>query len=360
MGRRRSQTKSTIFYIAVLTVLALGVQAASGFGAKEASSVGGAGSTGAGASNVGKAGVGSSGATDANGKPGELTLVMVPKGVHPYFEPVYRGFQAAAKKYGVQVEMDAPPKFDVSLQVKVIEDLIARGVNGIAISADDDRGLVKVIHEAMKAGIKVITFDAPAPSSEALTYIGTNNEQAGYEAGIRMAKAMGYEGKLAILQGGLQATNLNLRTAGFKRALAKVAPRIDVVAVADEHGDFAESIIKTEELLKKYPDLHGIFSVSAEGAPSAATVIKEQRRTGTIVVAGFDDLKDTLDGIRDGSVAFCVVQNTYKMGWLSVEELLAAIDGKPIPKVIDTGVVFVDRSNLATYSGQMRSEVVQQ
>ena len=131
----------------------------------------------------------------------------------------------AATSYGVVAEVDAPPRFDVALQVKVIEDLIARGVSGIAISANDDRGLVAVIHEAIQAGIKVITFDAPAPSSEALTYIGTDNESAGYAAGKRMAAAMGGQGSIAVLQGGLDATNLNLRTKGFTRALAEAAPR---------------------------------------------------------------------------------------------------------------------------------------
>lgn len=283
-------------------------------------------------------------------------FVMVPKGVHPYFEPVYRGFQAAAKKYGIEVEIDAPPRFDVNLQVKVVEDLIARGVSGIAISADDDTGLVKVVHEAMQAGIKVITFDAPAPSTEALTYIGTDNEQAGYDAGLRMARAMHYRGKLAVLQGGLQATNLNLRAEGFKKALLRVAPEIQVVALVDEQGDFSESIIKTEELLAEFPDLAGIFSVSAEGAPSAATVVRELHRGGKLVIAGFDDLQDTLDGIASGLISFCVVQNTYRMGWLSVEELLAAERGEPIPKVIDTGIVIVDKSNLRTYKSQLAGE----
>ena len=119
----------------------------------------------------------------------------MPKGVHPYFEPVYRGFEDAAAAHGVSSEVDAPPRFDVALQVKVIEDLIARGVDGIAISANDDKGLVAVIHEAVQAGIKVITVDAPAPSSEALTYIGTDNESAGYLAGRRMAAAMNGRGR---------------------------------------------------------------------------------------------------------------------------------------------------------------------
>jgi ribose transport system substrate-binding protein len=74
------------------------------------------------------------------------------------------------------------------------------------------------------------------------------------------------------------------------------------------------------------------------------------------MLGGFDDLKDTLQGIRDGSVAFCVVQKTYKMGWLSVEMLLKALKNESIPKVIDTGVLFVDKSNVDTYMEEMKKE----
>lgn len=285
-----------------------------------------------------------------------LTFVMVPKGVHPYFEPVYRGFEEAAKKYGILSEVDAPPRFDVALQVKVIEDLIARGVSGIAISANDDQGLVAVIHEAAQAGIKVITVDAPAPSSEALTYIGTDNESAGYAAGTRMAAAMGGRGSIAILQGGMAATNLNLRTRGFTRALVQHAPGITVVAVVDEGGDFAMSVNRSEEILTRYPTLSAIFSVSAEGAPAAAAVLKRQARAGKVLVAGFDDLGDTLQGIREGSIVFCVVQNTYRMGWLSVERLMDAVKGRAVPRVIDTGVVLVDRRNIDTYQRSMEAD----
>ena len=280
--------------------------------------------------------------------------------MHPYFETVYKSFDEACTAYGVSSEVDAPPRFDVALQVKVIEDLIARGVDGMAISANDDAGLVAVIHEAVQAGIKVITFDAPAPSSEALTYIGTDNESAGYEAGRRMAREMKGTGTVAILQGGLGATNLNLRTRGFKRGLAESGPGIRIVGVIDEGGDFSVSVNKTEELLRDHPGLSAIFSVSAEGAPAAAAVVKHQGRPGRVLVAGFDDLGDTLAGIRDGSVAFCVVQNTYRMGWLSVERLLDAVDGRSVPAVIDTGVVFVDGSNIDSYKAAMQSENTRQ
>ncbi len=104
---------------------------------------------------------------------------MVPKGVHPYYEPCFEGFRDAAAKYGVKAEYEAPPNFELPQQVKTIENLIARKVDGIALSAVDNEGLISVIDEATKAGIKVITFDAPAPSTKALTYIGTANEEAG-------------------------------------------------------------------------------------------------------------------------------------------------------------------------------------
>lgn len=285
----------------------------------------------------------------------EKTFVMVPKGVHPYYEPCYEGFKAAAKKYGVKVQKVDPQKFELPMQVQVIEDLIAQKVDGIAISALDDAGLVPVIADATKAGVKVITFDAPAPSSEALTYIGTDNKSAGVAAGKKMAELMKGKGKIVILQGGLGATNLNLRTQGFKEAVAKF-PGIQVLQVVDVAGDFSVATNKTETILQTYPDLTAIFAVSAEGAPAAANVLKQQGKAGKILLAGFDDLKDTLEGIRDGTVAFCLVQKTFKMGWLSVEALLAASQGKKLPKVTDTGVLFVTKSNVGSYMDEMKKE----
>lgn len=288
----------------------------------------------------------------------QKTFVMVPKGVHPYYEPCYEGFKAAAAKYGVTVDKVDPQKFELPLQVKVIEDLIAQQVDGIAISALDDAGLVPVINEATKAGLKVITFDAPAPSSAALTYIGTDNKTAGFEAGKKMAELMKNGGKLVILQGGLGAANLNLRTQGFKEAVAKFNPKVKILEVVDVAGDFSVATNKTEALLQTYPDLGAIFAVSAEGAPAAAAVLKQQHKAGKILLAGFDDLKDTIEGIKDGSVAFCLVQKTFKMGWLSIEALLDASKGKTLPKVTDTGVLFVTKANVGNYMADMKKEFV--
>ncbi len=84
--------------------------------------------------------------------------------------------------------------------------------------------------------------------------------------------------------------------------------------------------------------------------------MKQQGRGGKIILAGFDDLPDTLAGIRSGVVNFCIAQRTYKMGWLSVEKLRDALEGKPLPKEIDTGVVIINKDNVDTYMQDMKKE----
>lgn len=286
----------------------------------------------------------------------QKTLVMVVKGVHPYYDPCYQGFADAGKKYGVTTEFQAPRQFEVPQQVEIIENLIARHVDGIAISALDDQGLVSVIQRATDAGIKVITFDAPAPSSKALSYIGTNNEMAGYAGGVKMAELMKGEGEVAVLQGGLGAANLNERFAGFERALKEKAPNIKIVAHEDEQGKIEMTVNKTESLLQAHPNLKGIFGVSAEVIPGASSVLRDRGKAGKIILGGFDDMPDTIAAIKGDVAQFCIAQKTYKMGYMSVEKLLDALNGKTLEKNIDTGVQIITKENADTYAAQMKAE----
>ena len=286
----------------------------------------------------------------------EKVFVMVPKGVHPYYEPCYEGFEAAGKKYGIKTEYVAPQDFQLPLQVKVIENLIVRKVDGIAISALDNEGLVNVIKQAMDAGIKIICFDADAPSSARLSYIGTNNKTAGAVGAEQIVKYVGKKGKVAVLQGGLGASNLNMRYDGFKEKLAEIAPELKIVAREDTEGKFELATNKAESLLGAYTDLAAIFGVAAECAPGAAIAIEDAGKEGKIICGGFDDLPDTIEAIRAGTVQFCLAQMTYKMGWLSVTELLKACEGKKIPAEIDTGMMIITKDNADSYMKQMKEE----
>ena len=288
----------------------------------------------------------------------EITVVMVPKLVHPFYEPCYEGFEAAGVRYGVNTEFEAPQKAEVDLQVKVIENLIARGVDGIAISATDDTGLKGVVREALDAGIKVIMFDADAPSTDRLCYVGTNNRNAGTAAGEKMVELMGPEGgKTALLLATLGAPNLLERAEEFAKVFEESGPQYQIVATEGFESDLAQAVNKTEALLQTFPDMRAFFGVSAYGAPAASTVLREQKKAGKILVGSFDDLEETLSGIRDGSIQYTIVQKTFNMGWLSVEMLLKAIQGEKIPDLVDTGVVIVTRDNIDSYMEDMKKEL---
>jgi ribose transport system substrate-binding protein len=284
------------------------------------------------------------------------TFVMIPKSSSLYYGPCFDGFSAAAAKYGIEVQRLDPAKADAALQAAVIDQVRARKVDGIAVSAVDDAGVSPAIAAATKAGIPVITFDSPAPSSPALTYIGTDNRAAGLEAGKRLVAAMRGTGSVLVLQGGMAAANLNQRAAGLKEGL-RTAPGVKLLDVVDISGDAAAAAGRVETALREHPTATAVFSVSSAGTPAAVATLEKQGRAGKVLVAGFDDLPATLDGIRRGAVSFCVVQKTFKMGWLSVRALLMASAGKKPPRSVDTGVVFVTAANVATYVDEMRSEV---
>jgi ribose transport system substrate-binding protein len=153
----------------------------------------------------------------------------------------------------------------------------------------------------------------------------------------------------------LGTPNLNDRFEGFKKALTEKAPNIKIVTREDTQGKIELAVTRTENLLTAHPNVKGIFGISAECLPGAATVLKRQNKTG-IVLAGFDDLPESLEAIKSGTATFCIAQKTYKMGWMSVEKLLDATQGKTLEKQYDTGVIFVRKDNADTYMKDVMAE----
>ncbi|RWM28186.1 sugar-binding protein [Mesorhizobium sp.] len=283
----------------------------------------------------------------------DVTIAVVPKVAVPFFDDCNTGAKTAADALGVSYQWVVPQNTQGATQVKIIEDLIARQVNGIAISVNEPKSVEGVIKQAMQAGIKVVTFDSDSAKSGRSMYIGTINKQAGVTMGNSMAKALGGKGKIAIVTGQLGASNLNERIDGVKEALTAY-PGIEIVAVEGTEDDLAKAVSVTEALLRGHPDLAGIFGMSQVGGPAVAKVLAEQEfadRKGKVAVFAFDDLPDTIKGVKDGYINGIMVQRPVTMGKLAVEHLVAQVKGKETEsKDIDTGVTVVNADNLGSYT----------
>ena len=283
----------------------------------------------------------------------DIVIAVIPKVAVPFFDDCNTGAAAAAKAAGVQYQWVVPQNTQGSTQVQIIEDLMSKKVDGIAISVNEPKSVEAVIKKAMASGIKVLTFDSDSAKSGRSMYIGTSNAAAGETMGESMAKAIGGSGEVAIVTGQLGAANLNERITGIKKSLAKY-PDIRIVATDGTEDDLAKAVSVDEAIFRGHPHLKGIFGVSQVGGPSVAKVMATKEfgaKKAAVKVFAFDDLPDTLKGVREGFIQGIIVQRPVTMGKLSVEHLVAQVEGKETTSAnIDTGVTVVNASNLNGYT----------
>jgi ABC-type sugar transport system substrate-binding protein len=274
---------------------------------------------------------------------GEPLYVFLPKGLdNPYWDNCRKGMEAKAAELGVNAEFIGPEKSDATLQVGVIESVIARKPAAIAISPNDPATVNELIAKATAEGIKVITWDADAPDSERILYIGTDNYNAGATAAEELSKVLNGEGKVAILNGALTALNAQQRTNGFKDWMAKNAPGIEIVDDQPTNDDANTSASVAEAILQAHPDLAGFYGVTGNGVPGAGVAVKGANKCGEVHIVGFDVVPQGIELMRGGCVDALISQRPYGMTAQALEVMIDLVNGKTYDTTnIDTGVEVV-------------------
>jgi ribose transport system substrate-binding protein len=283
-----------------------------------------------------------------------ITIAIVPKSLdNPVFVDAKETAELAAKKLNVNLEWVGPFKVNPDAQVKIIEGLIWRKVDGIAISTSDPEKIRKVIAKAVAAGIKVATIDADCPNSKRLFYCGTDNYKAGWACGEAMVKIITEKGlakktlRTAILTGGIEAHNLNERIRGFKEAVAGKI-KLNYVALLACDDDTSTGAKVVESYIKQHPETEVFYFAGGWaffGPTESMPLYQEWCNKGGIAVS-MDTFYSVLQAAKKGFALALVGQDFRKMGELTVNNLVSAVRGLPIPKeYIDTGLELADQSN---------------
>lgn len=291
-----------------------------------------------------------------------LTIGVIGKSVHPYWSQVEQGVKAAGKALGVDTRFFVPQKEDINAQLQMLESFIAQKFDGIAIAPSDPTAVIPTVKKALQMGIPVITLDTDSPGTGRYVYIGTDNYQAGYSAGLIMKELLNGKGKVVIGTGSLTAMNSLQRIQGFKDAISGTG--IQILDVLNDEEDGARAVSLAESALNAHPDLDAFFGVYAYNGPSQALVVKNAGKTGKIKIVCFDTTTDILQYVKEGVIQATMGQRPYMMGYLSVATLylmskmgvqntLAMLpkvvtEGKT-QYVIDTGVDVVTPQNLSEY-----------
>lgn len=275
-----------------------------------------------------------------------LFYALCPKSLNnPFWDDVKKGMKQAANELGVQAEFVAPVEADASQQVQKIEALLERKVDGIGVSPNVPDSVIDVIAKAREKGIPVICFDADSPDSKRLCYVGTFNEQAGFEGGKAMKNLLLGQGKILIVSGGAGALNHNERIAGFKRGLE--GSNIEIVDIKYCNDDLNRATQLIESYLAASPELDGIFC-TASWAICAANIRRDKGLNFKVV--GFDTVEEELQLVKDGHIEALVGQQPVKMGYEAIMALhrlrKAGAKMEEVADDIDTGSILVTRQNV--------------
>lgn len=266
--------------------------------------------------------------------PNAPEVAYVTNGVADFWTIAEAGAMDAGREFGVEVEVLMPNE-GVADQKRMMEDLVARGVAGIAVSPIDPRNQQGMIDAALER-VPVITHDSDAPESGRLAYVGMNNYDAGRMAGGLVKLAMPDGGRLYIFVGRLEQDNARLRRQGLIDELLGrshdpnrydepggiiAGDRYEVLGTLTDQFDLAKGKANVEDVLSRHPDIDGMVGLFAYNTPLILEALEASGRLGEVEVVAFDEDDETLQGIKDGHVAGTVVQNPYEYGRRSVEIL---------------------------------------
>jgi ribose transport system substrate-binding protein len=288
-------------------------------------------------------------ANDSKASDSKITVAYVTNGIDPFWTIAEKGAKDAAAdpKIDVNVEIRMPPK-GVEDQKRMVQELLAKGVKGIAISpidADNQGDLM----EEIASRTNLITHDSDAPKSKRLCYIGIDNYDAGRACGKLVKQAMPDGGSLMIFVGRLGQDNAKLRRQGLIDELLDLPPdptrfsepglelrggKFVILDTRTDGFDRAKAKQLAQDAMTRYPDLTCMVGLFAYNPPICLDAVRDAGKLGKIKIVGFDENDNTLQGIQDGHVFGTIVQNPYKYGYESVR-LLAALargDQSVLPK----------------------------
>ncbi|SDY11306.1 rhamnose transport system substrate-binding protein [Evansella caseinilytica] len=253
---------------------------------------------------------------------GELTIAVVPKLVGiPYFNASEAGAIKAGEELGVNVIYTGPTEADASQQVSVIEDLISRGVDVIAVAPNDSDSLTPVLERAREEGILVMDWDTPAdPNVVDLSVNQIDDFEFGEAMIDKLVASMGTEaGEIALLTGGLSAANLNTWLDAVEEVVADKYPDLTIIQeriATNERQQEAYQI--TLDLLRANPELKGILAVSTPAPLGAAQAVQERDLQDSVSVVGSALPTDSGPFLEDGSLDAAILWNPEHLGYLTV------------------------------------------
>jgi ribose transport system substrate-binding protein len=257
---------------------------------------------------------GSSGGGDASKN---LRLAFVTNNASDFWTIARKGTEKADSELNdATVEFRIPSDGTAAEQKRLLDDLLAKGVEGIALSPVDPDNQTQIINDTAKR-VLVVTQDSDAPKSDRAFYVGTDNVAAGRQAGDLIKEALPQGGKIMVFVGKIDARNAQERLQGIKETLQ--GSNIEIIDVRTDDTDRVRAKSNVSDTLVRYPEVVGLVGLWSYNGPAILNAVKESNKTGQVKIIAFDEEDETLAGVKQGAIFATVVQQPYEFGYQAIK-----------------------------------------
>ena len=286
-------------------------------------------------------------------------LAFVTNNASPFWVIARKGTEKAAQDIpNIEVEFRIPSDGTAAEQQRVVDDLLAKGIHGIAISPVDPANQTPMLNRAAGQTL-VVTQDSDAPNSNRVCYIGTDNVAAGRQAGELVKQALPNGGKIMVFVGVLDAANAQQRYQGLKEALA--GSNVQILDVRTDNTDRVRAKSNASDTLVKFADVAGMVGLWSYNGPAILSAVKDANKTDKVKIIAFDEEDETLGGIKSGEIYATVVQQPYEFGYRSMELMSKVLNGDksgiPAGKQIFVPTIAVKKDNVEQFTRELNQRL---
>jgi ribose transport system substrate-binding protein len=266
------------------------------------------------------------------------TVAIVTNNADPFWDPVIRGAQDAAKECGLKLKV-VKGNGDPEAQSSEVRQLLDQGISGLGISPIDPKSQTGVLRQAALK-IPLVTFDSDCPESSRLWFVGTDNYGAGRHCGNLVREALPDGGEVLICVGSVTAENGRLRRQGVIDELLDrttwgtdndpidgpiKGQKYTIVGTCVDLHDKAKATQLATEQIKAHPNLKCIVALYSYSAPATVDALRQTGKVGQVKVIGFDVLPETLAGVESGDIIATLQQAQYNFGFDTVRALSVGV-----------------------------------
>jgi ribose transport system substrate-binding protein len=286
---------------------------------------------------------------------GTKRLAFVTNNASDFWTIARKGVEKAdAELADVTAEFKIPSDGTAAEQKRIVDDLLAKGIEGIAISPVDPDNQIGLINDVSKQTL-VFTQDSDAPKSERACYVGTDNVAAGRQAGQLVKEALPQGGKIMVFVGKLDARNAQERLRGIKEALE--GSNVEIIGTRTDDTDRVRAKANVADALVNTPDLVGLVGLWSYNGPAIVNAVRDAGKTGQVKIVAFDEEDETLAGIKDGAIYGTVVQQPFEFGYQAIKMMAQVLAGdrSQVPanrqKFVETKII--KRDNVEEFTRQI-------